>query len=97
MLYLQQSKLLFPKVQNYVCENKSTIYLIYYQTQFETTNNLNKLSETNTPLLYYFMNGMMIEFTLQTLHDKIQSNSLDGTEIPAIQTRDEMIDKILNL
>ena len=43
------------------------------------------------------MNGMMIEFTLQTLQDKIQSNSLDGTEIPAIQTRDEMIDKILNL
>ena len=40
---------------------------------------------------------VMIEFTLQTLHDKIQSNSLDGTEIPAIQTRDEMIDKILNL
>ena len=60
-------------------------------------NDLNKLSETNTPLLYYFMNGMMIEFTLQTLRDKIQTNSLAGAEIPAIQTRDEMIDKILNL
>ena len=58
---------------------------------------LNKVSETNMPLLYYFMNGMMIEFTLQTLHDKIQNKSLDGTEIPAIQTRNEMIVKILNL
>jgi len=58
---------------------------------------LNKVSETNMPLLYYFMNGMMIEFTLQTLHDKIQTNSLAGAEIPAIQKRDEIIDKILNL
>ncbi len=58
---------------------------------------LNKISETNMPLLYYFMNGMMIEFTLQTLQNKIQSDMLDGAEIPAIQTRDEMIDKILNL
>lgn len=59
--------------------------------------NLNKVSETNMPLLYNFMNGMMIEFTLQTLHDKIQTNSLAGAEIPAIQKRDEIIDKILSL
>ena len=57
----------------------------------------NKISETNMPLLYYFMNGMIIEFTLQTLKDKIESNSLDGAEIPAVKARDEMIDKILNL
>ena len=58
---------------------------------------LNKLSETKTPLLFYFMNGMMIEFTLQTLHDKIHSEILDGIEIPAIQKRNGMIDKILSL
>lgn len=73
--------------------NKSIEEIMYFMIQ-----DLNKLSITNNPLVYHFINGMIIEFVLQNIKERRynQDNLFDMSNKLIIQ-RNETIQKILEL